>query len=286
MKSFFIKVGLELVNLLFNNRFFFWVCRKFGLIQSVFCAYPASEKYSRYFSFRFRQARITWVPYMIGVAKQRSGLTLMFAVGATESEITDRNQGDNLFLLNERMELIREKTGAKSNHFAGVFPSYLSQRGIRRDQVEQRVTVDAVTKSVRNVDPDHKIKKVILLGCRGYIGSQVMEKLKVEYDVLGVEKGEQYRPPAEKHIVLNISVPYAIKDHLESFNGNTVIVNEVYPAPHKHLLKAIKDKGAQIFHIAGIRATMIPSLPGDYGGAMPCCGGIEDHHNEVVMREM
>lgn len=286
MKSLLIKTLLEGVNLLFHNAVFHALCRRSGRVGSVFCVYPATARYADYFSFPFRRRKILWTPYLIGMARQKSSWTLVYGISAIESEILDPTQRDNLLQLNLRLQSIANATGARSIHYAGIVPSVMKQRDIPRDNVEQRVTVDAVLKAVRLIDPERRIGTLVLLGARGYIGACVMEKLQGSYTLIGVEKGERYTAPQVPHIVLNISAPGALRTHLESFNPHTVLINEVYPAPHRALLQEIKARGAHVHHIAGIRAAMFPSLPGDYQGAMPCCGGMENTDNEVVLRRL
>lgn len=283
--GFIMKIGLEMVNLLFNNGVFFYILKRLNLIDQVFCVYPASENYAKRFAFSLRLLLNKWTPFVIGFSVHEGRIGLTFAISAIDSEIKDPIQGDNLKAMNKSMEEICKKVGATSIHYAGIIPSYLRQRGVERDEIEQRVTVVAVMEAVKELSIKHNLKTIVLIGSGGYIGGSVAKVLSEEgYSVIGVEKGETYTTPDQIHMVLNISEPYAISSHIEKFNHSTILLNEVYPAPSNGLLASIKKSGAEVWHIVGLEGKMFPSLGGDYHGAIPCCGGFEGQSKVVIKK--
>ncbi len=285
------KILLECVNALLNNRAAFRIFRMLGLFQAVFVIYPATSQYANYFSFQGRQKAQTWRPWIVGAIQHPSGArTLLFAILSGEDEIkSDANTAD-LLRLHQATRDIAERIGAKSTHFAGIIPSCLKYRRVLRQNMEQEATSIAVVKAVLELRArlGHAPEApVVLLGYRGFVGREVMRRLtQMNLAVSGVEKGDKLIVPMAPHLVVNITLPEAINTHIESFNGHSVLLNEVYPAPDREIVERLYSNGVQAYHLAGVRAKAWPAFPGAYRGAVPCCGAIPSEHYEVVLRKL
>lgn len=289
--AFFRKLALEIINFPLNNRYVFELLGKFKSFDSVFIVYPASDRFAKHFAFVSRLRRNKWIPFIVGVAKHPNGSkTLILAISATNDEIMSPNQADNVSHMHERVDVIRQKLKAKTTHFAGTIPSILRRMLITRSEVERSATVYAVVKAIRELREklSHTNENpVIIIGNAGYIGKDVFFKLKEQHrNVVGVEKGDKFQAPSIPHLVVNISAPEAIIDHIASCNQHTTILNEVYPAPSVSVRGALKQKGVKVFHINGVKAMAFPPFPGEYRGGLPCCGSIPGIEYEVLVTEM
>ena len=285
------KVFLECINALLNNRFAFWIVKRFGLFQAVFVVYPATSQYANYFSFQWRQKINVWTPWIVGIIKHPSGArTLTFAISADEGNIKSDTKASDLRHLHQVTKEVADKVGAKSIHFAGIIPGCLKYRKVSRQNTEQEATSIAVVKAIRSLrtqvghTPD---APVILLGYRGFIGREVMRRLtQINLSVRGVENGDGLVAPNIPHLVVNITMPEAINIHLENFNEYSVLLNEVYPAPDMEILGRLHSKNVQVFHLAGVQAKAWPTFPSAYRGAVPCCGAIPTEHYEVILKKL
>jgi nucleoside-diphosphate-sugar epimerase len=137
-------------------------------------------------------------------------------------------------------------------------------------------------------DRNHGIENpVIVLGSKGYIGKQVICKLReFGITVIGVDAGESYVTPEVEHIVLNIALPEAVNYHIGNFNEKTILLNEVYPAPTGAVLKAISVRNTTVIHIVGVRAKAFPAFPREYRGGVPCCGAIPGLPLQVLLKQI
>lgn len=287
----FRKIGIEMVNILINNSFTFFIFKKLGIFQAVFVMYPANASYADHFTFRWRQRRIKFVPFVIGMFKHPSGArTLSFAISADENEIRASSSPDELRGLNDRTLAIAEAVGAETIHYAGIIPGRMNFLRVPRRPVEQEATKEAVVLAVLSLQKKlgfHKSSKVILLGHKGYVGREVFSSLQKQgVDVVGVDVGDTFFAPDKSHVVLNVTKPEAINRYIDQFNQHTVLLNEVYPSPHRDILAQIKGQGAKAFHIAGVKSDAFPPFPAAYKGAVPCCGAIPGESYKVVFKEL
>lgn len=285
------KILLECVNALLNNRAAFRIFRMLGLFQAVFVIYPATSQYANYFCFRWRQKAQAWKPWIVGAIRHPSGArTLLFGISSGEDEIKSDANAADLLRLHQATGDIAARVGAISIHFAGIIPGRLKSRRVLRQNMEQEATSIAVVKAVLKLRArlDHAPEApVVLLGYRGFVGREVMRRLaQMNLAVRGVEKGDRLVVPSVPHLVVNITLPEAINNHIENFNEHSVLLNEVYPAPDQETLERLYSKGVQAYHLAGVRAIAWPAFPGAYRGAVPCCGAIPSEEYEVMLRKL
>ncbi len=289
---------MEVVNLLFNNRWMFAIARYLRLFDAVFVMYPAGYEFADHFTFRMRQKSITWSPFIVGIIKHPRGeRTLMFAISAFVDGKDGAFEGEMLRALHERTDVIRRHIGAASTHFAGTLPGKFSTLKIRRgdnQKNERRATQENVLSAVRllrvKLGHDH-LNAVVVIGSNGFIGKGVTEQLEEEgIVVISVDKSNppeqrNYRKPDTPHVVLNITGPEAINEYVTGLHMGvgTTVLNEAYPAPHPDVVQQMHELGAAVFHIAGVSAKTLPSFPSSYEGAVPCCAALPGVQYEIQL---
>ena len=286
------KIALELLNLFFNNSVSFYVFRKLKLFDAVFVVYPADSSYADHFTSQWRQRKIKWSPFFIGLSRHSNSrkTSLNVAISATEDEIWNDGNADLLEGCFEEIVALRDKIGAKTEHFAGILPNRLERIGVVRSKNEQNATVEIVSASVLKLQSMYANLgncEVILLGYKGFIGWEVFRRLQgLDVKVTGVDQGDVYIVPNGPHIVLNITRALAINNYTKYFGEGTVVLNEVYPPPNRSVRKHIKERGAKLLHIKGGNGNVLPPLPAMYHGAIPCCAAIPGEKYDPVLQEM
>lgn len=293
---FFKKLLLELVNFLCNNSLGLRLLGRLKLFNAVFVMYPADQTFADYYTFKTRQRFIKWKPFIVGVITHPSGVrTLMFAISAHVDGRDSGYDANDMRDLHARTELLKTLLGARSTHFAGTLPGRLSALKVRRGDsqgVEQKATVENVVQAVWRTLGENRAS-VVILGAKGYVGRKVTEHLSeknmlrvLAVDVDGVyEKGDRvldvYKGLAGPHLILNITRPDAMNPYTEEMGHETTVLNEVYPAPHPDVVASMKERGASVYHIAGVKASVWPPFPSAYQGAVPCCAALPDEEYKV-----
>lgn len=300
--TFLVKFFLEIINLIGNNRVVFSVLKKLNFFDAVFVMYPADDKFANYFTFKPRQRLIKWKPFVTGMITHPSGKrTLMFAVSSHVDGRDSKYARSDLHGFHTRVDTIRNYLGAATTHFAGTLPGRLTALRIQRglDAKNERIaTVTNVMKAILQVraEKNHDcVNPVVVLGCKGYIGREVTALLEIagipviNVDVGGVyQNGKlvsgKYFKPEVGHLMVNITNPEAINEYIdEHMDSNTAVVNEVYPAPHDEVVQVMRKKGAEVYHIAGVKAAVWPPFPSAYQGAIPCCAALGSEVYDVVV---
>jgi hypothetical protein len=136
---------------------------------------------------------------------------------------------------------------------------------------------------------------VLLLGGRGYIATAVRE-LAACRNVSSIDVGErqQFRALVRQRrghplVVINLSKSGVLADYVEYFWPQLILLNEVYPEPSRHELRALASLGVAAYHIAGVKACCWPQFPRAYRGGIPCCASLplaEDEHIDVVLTRL
>ena len=291
--GFWYKILFELINLVFNNKIGFFFVGQFGFADALFVMYPADQGFADYYTFRFRQQKIKLHPFLVGWIVHPSGKrTLQFAV-STFFDSEDVSS-ESLRIFYEKVKSLKSSIGAKTAHFAGTLPGRFSKNHVHRgnDMKNERVaTAKCVVEAVlalRDELGHNQTNDVVILGSRGFVGREVVSKLKqegvhpVEVD-LDIDGGK-YVTPQMPHVVVNITLPGVIASHLDVMNEHTCLLNEVYPAPSGEILDQLRIQGVQVHHLAGVVAHVFPPFPKSYQGAVPCCAALNDE--EYVVRTM
>jgi hypothetical protein len=182
--------------------------------------------------------------------------------------------------------------GARTTHFAGTLPGRFTAYRVRRgtnQKNEREATVQNVVDAILlvRVKMGHDADSpVVVLGAAGYIGRGVVERLgEVGVTTCSVDKLDRYTKPSCPHLLVNITTPDAINEYLsgEFIDGNTTVLNEVYPQPHPDIVEEIRQLGAGLYHISGVKAYVVPPFPKEYNGAVPCCAALAEERYEVVV---
>ena len=289
--KFFVKILLEIINfppILLTILFFF---RKTNRVKNIFIVYPANKKFSNSFCFSFRQKQIKWGPiFLIGlVIHKNSDVTLTFAISADEKDFSDSKNSEKIRIFYQESKNIADKFNA-TIRFAGRLPSIMKRLNISRKEVERSETVRIVSKCITdNLHEDLRgIEKypIIILGSKGYIGGEISKALRERgINVIDIDVGDTFVPITGVHVVINITIPKAINMYIKYFTSNTILINEVYPVIQGETLNQLKQKGVKLFHIAGVAVKKaIPGFPGEYAGALPCCGASNDDTNIIISK--
>jgi hypothetical protein len=287
VQRFFVKFFLEFVNLLFNNTFFAFLSRRLNLFQALFLVYPAERRFAEHFEFSFRIKKNKTSPFIIGFCIHPNWkMSLCVAVSSTQRDFSEGVV--NLKLFHKNVLSFSRCFGCKTTHLAGELPSLLKRAGVSREEVEREVTVAAVTSSCVQIASKHGVDIIVVLGSAGYIGKKVCESLEYRgLSVVGVDLGETFPSLIEgkRALVVNVASKQALDRHMLSFRGGFIFLNEVYPAPTKQQLQDLKERDVKAFHISGGRVKLLfPPLPGEYQGALPCCGMLQGISYELKIR--
>lgn len=303
--NFLVKFFLEVVNLIGGNRVIFSVLKKLNFFDAVFVMYPADQQFADYFTFRLRQRLIKWKPFVTGIIRHPSGKrTLMFAVSSHIDGRDSNYARSDLHEFHTRVDTLRNYLGATTTHFAGTLPGRLTALKIKRGQDaknEREATTQNVVKAILKVRAEKKhdnTNPVVVLGCKGYIGREVTAILDAYgIPVIGVDVGgvyqngkfvsREYVKPEVPHLLVNITHPEAINGYIDSqMDSTTTVLNEVYPAPHDEVVQAMRDKGVDVYHVAGVKASVLPPFPSSYQGAIPCCAALGSEVYDVVVIQL
>jgi len=292
------RIFVEVVNFLFNHDWLFWLIGllngRFGFLESIFLVYPANEEYGLAYAYPFRLRKNRWFPSFAGILRQGDKWGVMFGVSSSNGQFEDPENLDNLRMMAERMEELRQLLGAKRKTFAGILPGVLHSRGIVKETPEADMAAEIVAGMVDSakvrLQDLHPV--VIILGHKGFIGRRVTEILKKKGEmVVGIDLGDKWPEWAgwsgdEKVVVLNITRNNALADYVDCFCPGWVIINEVYPPPSDDLVKRIKGRGCDIFHIVGVEADAWPKFPSVYEGGIPCCAAWPSAGRQVCIKKM
>lgn len=286
-----------MINLIFNNTLGLRVLGWLKIFEAVFIMYPADQEFADYYTFRTRQRLIKWRPFIVGMITHTSGVrTLMFAISAHVDGKDSVYEPEDLRGLHASVEELRTRLGATSTHFAGTIPGRLAILRVHRYENqanEQKATAENVIKAIHFVRGD-RLVPVVVLGSRGYVGRKVAEDLKSHnIKTIGVDLGgvyhnglcvsSNYTQPPDPHVLVNITGPEKANGYIDEMGKNTLFLNEVYPAPHPDVVQAMKEKGVDVRHIAGVKASVWPPFPSAYQGAVPCCAALPGEDYEVLV---
>lgn len=298
-KLHFRRIMLEIINFFFNHDWFFkiigWFNKKYGLIKSIFLAYPATEDYALAYGYPKRIEKNRWTPWLSGVLKQNGGLAIMFSISAHNGQFTDPQNIERLHQIAERMERLRQLLGAEGKTFAGILPGIFYLKRIIHEAPEADLTAVAVSQAIDLVRAEELLPDetpIIVLGGKGFIGRRVVKLLdkSITHSIDSVDGHNQNVWPVhlrgERVIVVNITLKNALNDYLDSIWPGTVVINEVYPEPMLNVLAKLRSKGCNCYHIVGIEAKAFPRFPGAYEGAIPCCAAWPSSSIKTVVRKI
>lgn len=272
------------------------VNRVFPILKSVFFCYAGNAKYASHYSYPSCRGFLLWFPTIIGIFRQGKSWGLICAAPVTEAEFTNSENAKNFLLLLSRLERIKSLLGAEQLSFAGILPSVIQRKwpeSITGDLCDR--TSEVVRKAVLEVRQQHFDRQhhnVVLLGGAGRIGRAVHEALKADgVDAIvidsAVANGATFKDLGTASMLLvDVSRHGAIQRHIHELPEGTVVLNEVFPEPSRDVVREFKNKNISVYHIAGVKAEVYPSLPLGYKNAVPCCAIHSGELGEPVLTRL
>lgn len=288
--------ALVLLNLVLHHPLFYrlvgWLNGRRQGLASVFVAYPASAEYASFYFTESLMRKAKWTPILCALMRQNGKWMFGFGISSTEEELRS-DVGANLRALVERTERLRQLTGARHMTFSGILPGLLHQRGIINESVEAAVTVRVVAQAVELVRKAEGLPPkapVIVLGGRGFIGSQLVQVLE-EHSVYSVDtsKPNDAWPDhleGKQAILINVASKHALRQYLDKVWAGLTLLNEVYPEPSTIEVEVFDRYGNKAYHVVGVRAQSWPSFPKAYAGGIPCCAGWPCDELEAIVRRL
>lgn len=272
-----------------------------GKIKSVFLVYPAKRRHITAYTYDWFSRKMKWKPFIIGFFVQKKKIGIVFTMSSGEKDFWDDGNKKNLELLIDRMEEKRKLFGAEIKSFAGILPGVFSSKGISKESKEASSTVLAIFRAIEALREELKMSQefsIIVLGGKGFIGKKFISFLerKSEYqnrvfsiDLDNFDEMSEIMGKTKKGkvIVLNITKKKALNEYIPFFTNKTVILNEVYPEPSEEELEEIKQKGAECYHIVGLKGQVYPPFPGAYSEGVPCCASfISCEKNDIIIKKL
>ena len=258
-------------------------------IVSMFVTYPAEKRYAKYYTFDWVFNKFQWKMGLIGIHHQNGHFGLNFAIATYEEKLI---HPDNKEKFSQMIHAIIEKkdyANIQYINYGGVIPSYVDKRGLPTYQsAGKELIAEVIVESVyQMLEKEHIDKESVfcyILGGRGFIGTEVaniIEK-KGHFPYLIVEKDDNYTLKENisnnknHRVIINVSRKGVFESYAESMDNNCLLLNEVFPPPR---IKEVNLKAA--YHLKGIKAKVIPSMPYDYSNVMPCCSLVMDPEKET-----
>ena len=255
-----------------------------GRLATVFLVYPPHEGYIDAVTFSRYAARANWRARFAGIYSPAPGrLGLILAVTSLEGELIDPHNTPRLRALVDSLEGIRQLTAAKDIALAGVLPSTLRNRKLRRSVREREQTAAIVEQAIYAILAKTGLDDetpVILLGGAGYIGSQVQTLMRQNAsnplvvidpleDASPLDRLGEYR--GKPALMVNVARNGALEQLQHLLWPELVILNEVFPEASRATRQKLGQRGIDYFHLAGIRGFALPRFARAYNNAIPCC---------------
>ncbi len=265
-------------------------------IKTIFLLYPADEKYTAAYVYKWYARSMRWTPRLVGLFRQNGFVGIIFGVSATEKDFLQNDNIESLKLLESRLDRIRHLLKAEQKTFAGILPGALKARGILDNTPETDIAVEAIVRAEEKLRSHTGYRAdvpLIILGGKGYVGRRIMKKFdgrdKYCVDLVDNHVDMSSWPrhlTGEQAILINVTKKAALAHYLDLFWPELVLLNETYPEPTEEELKVLKAKGCQAYHISGVKAQALPSFPRAYNGGIPCCAACFSPDMEVLLKDM
>lgn len=275
-----------------------WLNRRYNFLATVFVAYPATESYANAYVYKRHRHWMAWRPWPAGIFCQNGKLGLMTVISSMHADFYDPDSYNNLKVLVDRTEEIRQLLGAEQKTFAGVLPGVLYSKRLIRESIGTQVTVEALLQVEKELKsrigyPDNT--PLIILGGRGFVGRfliRALEKREIySVDSNGNENTANLNDwpghlRGKKAILINLTKKAALGKYIHLFWPELALANEVYPEPTPEEIRELTAGGNMAFHVVGLKAKSFPPFPKAYRGGIPCCAGRMDKNMEVIVRRL
>ena len=136
---------------------------------------------------------------------------------------------------------------------------------------------------------------IIILGHKGFVGSEVRKKLG-EDRCYGVDLDSKTKLPdyeswpdhlqGQDAILINISRTYQLEKYSNYIWKNLVLLNEVYPEPNKDSVHLYCAKGGNMYHLVGNVGWSLPPFPQAYAGGIPFCASWDYAEVDTVIKRL
>ena len=263
-------------------------------VDSVFFCYAGSRRYAEHYCWSQHKDWMQWFPNMIGLFKQGGRWGLVCGSPVTEADFMDPANEKHLVRLIARLERIRKLLGARQLSLAGILPGFLAQRLAEpAPRSTADYTAQMVVRAIQRVRHEYfgeQAHPVLLLGGAGRVGRAVRSLLRqegIEPRVIDPAAGQtEENPGVQRLLVVDVSRHNVLEQYVDQLPAGSVVLNEVFPEPRLRVLEALRRRGVQVLHIAGVRATVLPPLPFGYSGAVPCCAIHAPDFAEPVLKRL
>jgi len=274
--------------------------KNMGVIKVVFCCYPTNKKYMQaYTSQKSVIEKYKWSPFLAGIFCHDGGIGLKFFVSATEEDFSsEEGRSSGLGKLNNKMDHIRSILHASDVTYSGTLPGILFRNGLHLNGKERQKVVKAVVKAIDKVRFREGFSEdcpIIILGHKGFVGSEVRKKLG-EDRCYGVDLDPKTKLPDYKSwpdhlqgqnaILVNISRAHQLEKYSNYIWKNLVLLNEVYPEPNEDSVHLYCAKGGNMYHLVGNVGWSLPSFPRAYAGGIPCCASWDYAGADTVIKRL
>lgn len=293
------RIALIVISIFFNHDFVFafvgWLNRRWRFLETLFLVYPATYDYYLAYAYEFQRKPMAWSPWPCLLFRQEGKWGLMVSISSTEEEFTKPENRENLIKVVNRVERIRQLIGASQKTFAGILPGFLCREGILDESPETEVTVEAVARAEAEVRAKLGYPAdvpLVVLGGRGFIGRRLVARLEGrEIHSVDLQDGEVAAQWPEhlrsrKAILINVTRAGSLRDYMDRFWPELVLLNEVYPPPKREELQVLWNIGCHAFHVVGVVARAYPSFPRAYEGGIPCCAARKTEAMRVIVKRL
>eukprot|EP00521_Asterionellopsis_glacialis_P013100 CAMPEP_0195295918 /NCGR_PEP_ID=MMETSP0707-20130614/18327_1 /TAXON_ID=33640 /ORGANISM="Asterionellopsis glacialis, Strain CCMP134" /LENGTH=303 /DNA_ID=CAMNT_0040357257 /DNA_START=324 /DNA_END=1232 /DNA_ORIENTATION=- len=264
------QLFLLIIIKVFNHDCFFkflgLINEKIGLIKVVFCGYPSNKKYlAGYVRDESIIQLYRWKPCFTGFFCHNGSVGLKFFVSATEADFKSEHGLETLY---QNTSKIQALICADEMSFSGILPGLMFRKGLHKEGQERQKTVRAVLKGIKNLCEEENLPKdcpVVILGCKGYIGREVICQLgsKICHGVdlnpeTNLPEGWPEHLQGKDAILVNISRAHTLEYYSKLAWKKLVLLNEVYPEPSTAEVHSWRANGGNMYHLVGTKGWSLP----------------------------
>ncbi|MEM6661750.1 MAG: hypothetical protein AAF666_06190 [Pseudomonadota bacterium] len=269
--------------------------RCFGGWRSIFFCYAGSQNFVSHYAPPGTEALIRWVPSPIGFLDHNGARGLVIAAPVSESDFLDPANERAFRRLRKRIRLIARLMGVKTVNLAGILPGILRDDDIL-DIPDTRATIAAAVNAagVKMTECcfDGARPPVILLGGAGYVGAPTAELMwrdGFDVHIVDTRTGKAELPAilrGRRCLLIDISRRGVIADYIPQMWEGMVVLNETFPRPSGRHTLEMSLAGVDVFHLSGLKGSIVPPLPFGYENAVPCCAahGIDEVPKVRIVR--
>jgi hypothetical protein len=267
--------------------------RRRAWLRTILFCYAAESEYTRRYcySWAVRWLRPRATP--IGVYRQDGRWGLILASPATEAELLRRGN-PTLEALLAQLARIAAFAGVRDIRVTGALASHLKRMHhplVTSDagEIVAGAVLSAAIEAARSVAMDWDAPVVVMAG-RGAIGPSIAERLRGldrSFVAIGAAHVNATTLPALPSLVVDVSGFEVLALYAERLRPGSVVVTDVLHEPPPRTVKRLKERGVRVFHVAGVKGTVSPGLPGVYSQTIPLCALLGfSESTSIVMKEV